>query len=145
MDNAQIARGVMEELFGRGNLAFVDQNFERTYRGHDTLLGEFGTDQLKQEVQMYRTAFPDLSVKVDELISAADKVLIRWSARGTNTGSFLGRPPTGRKMQVQGISVITFGNGKIVEDYTQWEALRMLQDLGIAPSISLSGAQAPGT
>jgi len=145
MDNAQIARSVMEDLFSRGNLDLVDQHFERSYRGHDPLLGEINPDQLKQEVQMYRSAFPDLSVKVDEVVSASEKVLVRWTARGTNKGSFLGRSPTGRRVQVQGISVLTFRDGKVVEDYTQWDALRLLQELGIAPPITAPGAQAPAT
>jgi steroid delta-isomerase-like uncharacterized protein len=145
MDNAQIARGVMEDLFSKGNLGFVDQNFERTYRGHDPLMGEYGCDQLKLEVQMYRAAFPDMTCKVDELVSAADKVLVRWTARGTHKGSFMGRAPTGRQVQVQGITVLTFRNGKISEDYSQWDTLRLLQDLGIAPAIAAPGAQVPAT
>jgi steroid delta-isomerase-like uncharacterized protein len=135
MDNAQIARGVMEELFGRGNLDYVDQYFERTYRGHDTLIGEFGCDRLKENVQMYRTAFPDLTVKIDDLVSASEKVLLRWTARGTHKGQFLGRSATGKKAQTQGITVLTFRNGKVSEDWTQWDALGLLQELGITPQI----------
>jgi len=145
MDNSQIARAVMEELFSKGNLAFVYQNFERTYRGHDPLLGEVNCDQLKKEVQMYRAAFPDLICKVDELIAAADKVLVRWSSRGTHKGPLLGRAPTGRRVEVQGLTVLTFRNGKIAEDYSQWDVLHLLQELGIAPQISAAGAQAPAT
>jgi steroid delta-isomerase-like uncharacterized protein len=141
MDNAQIARGVMEELFGRGNLDYVDQYFERTYRGHDTLLGEFGYDRLKQNVQLYRQAFPDLSVKIDDLVSASEKVLLRWTARGTHRGPFLGRSATGKKATVSGITVMTFRNGKISEDYTQWDALGLLQELGITPQIPELSAQ----
>lgn len=136
MDNVQIARGVLEELFGRGNLDYVDQYFERTYRGHDTLVGEFGCDRLKENVQMYRGAFPDLSLKVDDLVSASEKVLIRWTASGTHKGQFLGRPATGKRTQVQGITVFTFRNGKVSEDWTQWDALGLLQELGITPQIT---------
>ncbi|HXU80899.1 MAG TPA: ester cyclase [Polyangia bacterium] len=141
MDNAQIARGVLEELFGRGNLDYVDQCFERTYRGHDTLIGEFGCDRLKETVQMYRQAFPDLSMKIDDLVSASDKVMLRWTARGTHKGPFLGRSATNRKATVSGISVMTFRNGKISEDYTQWDALGLLQELGIAAPIPELSAQ----
>jgi steroid delta-isomerase-like uncharacterized protein len=145
MDNAQIARDVIEDLFSKGNLALVDQNFERTYRGHDPLLGEINCDQLKKEVQMYRAAFPDMTCKVDELIAAADKVLVRWTMRGTHKGPLLGRAPTGRKVEVQGLTVVTFRNGKIAEDYSQWDVLHLFQELGIAPQISAAGAQAPAT
>jgi len=141
MDNVQIARGVFEELFGRGNLDYVDQCFERTYRGHDTLIGEFGCDRLKENVQMYRSAFPDLSVKIDDLVSASEKVLVRWTARGTHKGQFLGRSATGKKAQAQGMTVFTFRNGKVAEDWTQWDALGLLQELGITPQIPELSAQ----
>jgi predicted ester cyclase len=142
MDNGQIARGALEEVFGKGNLEFVDQYFDRSYRGHDTLVGDFGIDGLKQQVQMYRSAFPDMTAKVDELVAAADKVLVRWTCLGTHKGSFLGKGPTGRRAKVQGISVLTFRNAKIIEDYTQWDALHLLQELGISPQIPELNAQA---
>ena len=135
MDNAQIARGVFEELYGRGNLDYVDECFDGNYRGHDTLIGDFGIDQLKQQAQMYRSAFPDLTIKVDDLVASAEKVLVRWTARGTHRGTFLGRAATGKRTQAEGITVFTFRNGKIAEDWTQWDALGLLQELGITPQI----------
>jgi steroid delta-isomerase-like uncharacterized protein len=141
-DNVQIARSYFEELFGKGKLDFVDRNVDPAFKGHETLLEEYGRDEVKRNAQMYRNGFPDLSVAIDEALAAGEKVLIRWSAKGTHRGSFLGRPPTGKQMDVHGISVITFRNGKIVEEWTQWDALGLLQDLGIAPRIEQPGATA---
>jgi steroid delta-isomerase-like uncharacterized protein len=135
MDNAQIARGVFEEIFSQGKQELIEQYFERSYRGHDTLIGEADRDRFRQSVQMYRAAFPDLNIKVDDLVAASEKVLVRWTARGTHRGQFLGKSPTNKKVEVDGISVLTFRNGKIVEDYTQWDVLSLLQELGITPQI----------
>jgi steroid delta-isomerase-like uncharacterized protein len=143
MENGQIARGVYEELFSKGKLDFVDKNFDRSFQGHDTLLGDYGYDRLKSNVQMYRSAFPDLSIRVDDVVETAEKVLIRWTARGTQRGTFLGRSATNKQSSVQGISVHTFKNGKIIEDFAQWDALKLLRDLGFTPELEQLGSQQP--
>jgi steroid delta-isomerase-like uncharacterized protein len=135
MDNARIVRGVAEQLFGRGRLDFVDEYYDPQYRGHDTLNGEFGRLRLKEIVAMYRTAFPNMNMRIDDLVETSEKVLARWTARGTHTGMFLGVPPTGRESQVQGISLYTFQDGLILEEWTQWNALGLLRDLGITPEL----------
>jgi steroid delta-isomerase-like uncharacterized protein len=137
-DNSQIARAVMEDLFSKGKFDIVDQYFDSAYQGHESLMGSFGRDQVKKHVQTYRTAFPDLHVTVDDLVAASDKVLVRFSCRGTHRGDFLGKPGTGKSVTTSGITVMKFKNGKIVEDWTQWDTLKLLQDLGIAPAIQPS-------
>jgi steroid delta-isomerase-like uncharacterized protein len=132
---------VFEELYGKGRLEFAERNYDRSFKGHDTLIGDFGFDQIKQNVQLYRTAFPDLSITVDELIEASDTVLGRWSARGTHRGEFLNKPATNKQSRVEGISVMTFRNDKIVEDFTQWDVLGLLRDLGLAPDVETPAAQ----
>jgi steroid delta-isomerase-like uncharacterized protein len=134
-NNTQVARSVFEELYSKGKLDLIDQIFDPSYRGHETLIRQFDRSQLKRNVQGYRTGFPDLTITVSETVEAGEKVLVRWTARGTNSGSFLGQPPTGKQTKVDGISVSTFRNGKIVEDWTQWDALGLLQQLGIAPEM----------
>jgi steroid delta-isomerase-like uncharacterized protein len=134
-DISQIARGVFEELYNRGKLEFIDQNYDPTYKGHDTLDGEFGREQLKKNVRAYRTAFPDLTMRIEDLVPSSNKVLVRWTGRGTHRGPFMGKAPTGKQSSVEGITVITFKNGKISEDWTQWDTLRLLQDLGLAPRV----------
>jgi steroid delta-isomerase-like uncharacterized protein len=140
-NNTQVARSVFEDLYGKGRLDLIDQIFDSGYRGHETLLGEFDRNQLKRNVQMYRTGFPDLSVNINEALEAGDKVLVRWTCRGTHRGAFMGQSPTGKPATADGISVITLRNGKIVEDWTQWDALGLLQQLGIAPRVQPTPAQ----
>jgi steroid delta-isomerase-like uncharacterized protein len=141
-DYTQVARGIFEELFNKGKLDFVDKNYDPSFQGHETLLEDYGRDQLKKHVQMYRSAFPDLSLNINEVVAAGEKVLLRWRAKGTHRGSFLGKAPTGTTMDVQGISVLTFRNGKIIEEWTQWDALGLLQGLGMAPQIEATGIPA---
>jgi steroid delta-isomerase-like uncharacterized protein len=142
-DNAQIARQAIEEMNGQGKLELIEKFYDPSYRGHETLTPEVGREQLRKNIQMYRTAFPDLSLKVDEIAAAGEKVLLRWTARGTHKGPFLGAPGTGKPVKTQGITVYTFRNGKIVEEWTQWDALGVLRELGIALPPQQIGHPAP--
>jgi steroid delta-isomerase-like uncharacterized protein len=139
-DNAQIARLMIEDLNTQGKLELIDQHLDAGYRGHETLMQNLGRAELKKNVQLYRTAFPDLVMKADEVASAGDKVLVRWTARGTHKGVFLGVPPTGKPAKTQGITVYTFRNGKIVEELTQWDVLAVIRDLGILREVQASAA-----
>lgn len=143
-DNTEIARLTIEDLNSKGKLEIVDQYFDPSYRGHETLFRELGRDELKKAVQLYRTAFPDLVVKVDEIAAAGEKVLVRWTARGTHKGSFLGASPTGKAAKTRGLTVYTFRGGKIVEEWTQWDILGVIRDLGIMREVQdqLLGQQA---
>jgi len=130
-DNAAIARLTIEDLNSKGKLELVDQHFDASYRGHETVVPELGREELKKNVQMYRTAFPDLVVKIDDIAAAGEKVLVRWTARGTHKGTFLGAAPTGKAVKTRGITVYTFRDSKIVEEWTQWDVLGVVRDLGI--------------
>ena len=141
-DNAQIAKLVMEEVNNTGKMELIDQHYDPSYKGHETLNPNVSRDQLKTDVQMYRTAFPDLNVKVDEVAAAGEKVLLRWTARGTHKGPFLGAAATNKPMKTQGITVYTFRNGKIVEEWTQWDAYNTIRDLGIISQVQPQRAQA---
>jgi steroid delta-isomerase-like uncharacterized protein len=120
----------------------VDQHVDPSYKGHETLSPNLSRDQLKTNTQMYRTAFPDLNVKIDEVAAAGEKVLLRWTARGTHKGPFMGASPSGKPMKTQGITVYTFRNGKIVEEWTQWDAYGMIRELGILSQVQPPRAQA---
>jgi steroid delta-isomerase-like uncharacterized protein len=130
-DNSKIARGVMEELFSKGKLEFIDQNFDPSFKGHETLLGSYARDDIKKHVQLYRSAFPDLNVTIDDIVTAGDKVLLRWTCKGSHKGTFIGKSPTGKSITADGLTVMIFRGGKIVEEWTHWGALKVLQELGI--------------
>ena len=141
--NATIAKGVFEDLFSRGTLGFIDQYFDPGFRGHETLIQEFDRDQLRENVQAYRRAFPDLVMTCDEVVDAGDKVLVRWTVSGTHRGLFLGLSPTGKSTSVKGLSVMTFRDGRIVEDWTQWDAFGLLRELGVTSGLAVGAQPTP--
>ena len=92
-----------------------------------------GPGGLKWLIAMFRTAFPDLHCTVEDEISVDDRFAAHWTIRGTHKGLFLGNPPTGRPVEVQGIIFARTANGRIVEDWTLVDQLGILQQLGLIP------------
>ena len=83
--------------------------------------------------QMFLSAFPDGVSTTDDLIAEGDKVVERFTFRGTNNGSFMGAPPTGKKVTSTGMSIFRIAGGKIVEHWGENDALGTMQQLGLIP------------
>jgi len=79
-------------------------------------------------------AFPDLTMQVDDIFGAGDKVVVRFTLTGTNTGQLFGMPPTGRKITTTGIGIYRFApHGKIVEEWYENDAIGQMRQLGLLP------------
>jgi len=95
--------------------------------------GPLGPQGLKYLIAMFRNAFPDLHCTFEDEIRQGDKLAAHWTMRGTHKGLFLGNPPTGRKVEAQGIIFARTYNGRIVENWTLFDQMGILQQLGIVP------------
>jgi steroid delta-isomerase-like uncharacterized protein len=125
---------IFEEAFNQGNLDVVNELLSSNHLAHNAFGGApNGPKGLKWLIVMFRTAFPDLKCTVEDEIREGDKVSAHWTMRGTHKGSFLGNPPTGRLVQVQGIIFARTENGLVVEDWTLVDQLGILQQLGLVP------------
>jgi steroid delta-isomerase-like uncharacterized protein len=71
--------------------------------------------------------------EVQDLVASGDRVVARWIGRGTHIGELNGMPPTGRKVEVDAISIHRMENGKIAENWTVWDTLGFLRQLGVIP------------
>lgn len=94
----------------------------------------------KRFVEMYRNAFPDLRITVEDLVAEGDKVLTCWTARGTHQGEFMGIPPSGNRVEFTGISIDRIEGGKFVESWSNYDALGMMQQIGAVPSVEQAQA-----
>jgi predicted ester cyclase len=111
----ELARRWFAEGWNKGNIAVADDIFAP----HFTLNGfEVGPAGPKRNVTRARTGFPDIVFTVEEQIAEADRVVTRWTARGTHLGDFDGIAPTGRTVAVPGIVIWRVVDGKVVEDHT---------------------------
>jgi steroid delta-isomerase-like uncharacterized protein len=126
----------MEEGFNKGNLASVDEITAEGFRNHDPADGGdyVGREGAKQQIQMYRAAFPDLQLTIDDIFESGDEVAVRWTARGTHRGDLMGLAPTGVQTVTTGITIDRYEDGKIAESWTNWDTLGLMRQLGAAPA-----------
>ena len=104
-ENKAIASRAVEELWNKNNLAVVDELYATNFVSHG--LPEVTPDRegYKQFVTISRTALPDFHTTVEDIIAEGDKVVQRFTARGTHKGEFMGIPPTGKKVTITGIAI----------------------------------------
>ena len=142
-ENKAVSRRVAEEVFNGGNVDLADELYAPDYVLHDPSLPEdlHGPEGIKRYVAMTLGAFPDIRVAVEDQVAEGDKVVSRWTATGTHTGDLMGIPPTGRRVEISGVTINRFSGGKIAEDWYQSDDLGMMQQLGVVPS----GEQPGGT
>jgi predicted ester cyclase len=137
--NRLIGRRVLLELWGEGRLEVADELYAPNYVDHVSRGPEsgevMGPEGIKQAVTMFRRAFPDLHYMVHEGIAQGDLVMTRFSARGTQEGQFLGLAPTGRVVTYTGIDLNRIAGGKIVESWVNYDALALLQQIGLVPPV----------
>ena len=93
-----------------------------------------GIEGLAQFVSMMRSAFPDLRITVEDDMAVGDKVVTRWTGQGTHQGELMGIAPTGKQVTMTGITIHRIEDTKIVEEWSTWDALGLMQQIGAVPS-----------
>jgi steroid delta-isomerase-like uncharacterized protein len=83
---------------------------------------------------MFFAAFPDMQVEINDLVAEGDKVVTRWTARGTNTGEMMGMPASGKSVTLTGITIDHYRDGKSIEHWENLDMLGMMQQLGAIPT-----------
>jgi steroid delta-isomerase-like uncharacterized protein len=131
-NKAQVRR-LTEEVWNQGNFAVLDELFATDYVGHESSTTIQGQEGARQFISLYRSAFSDIHFTIEDMIAEGDKVVARWSVTGTHDGNLLGIPPTGKHTTGTGITIIRFVEGKDVEDWVNWDALGLMQQLGVVP------------
>jgi predicted ester cyclase len=130
--NETLYRRLIEEGFNQGNLAVVDEIVAPDAIEHQRG-SESGQEGVKRTIRYLRSAFPDFTLTIDELVVAGDKVWARQHGGGTNLGSFAGRPATGIAMTTDVFDVCRFEDGKMVEHWGVPDQLGAMQRLGHIP------------
>ena len=117
-----------------GDLDQLDDVFAAGCVDHDPAPGQQqGPEGFKGFFSTMRAAFPDFGVEVDKMVTDEDNVAIAYTITGTHEGEFEGIAPTGRKVEVRGVQIGRFEDGKIVERWGASNELAILQQLGAAP------------
>lgn len=133
--NEEIARRLHTEVWD-GNLDLVDEIIAEDYVEHSSAHpeGVHGPEEFRQEVEMLRSAFPDLTVTEEDTIAEGDKVASRVTFRGTHEDKFQGVEPTGKSVGFEAIAINRFEDGEIVEAWVQTDVMGLMQQLGVVES-----------
>ena len=93
-----------------------------------------GLDSVKQFYMGFWAAFPGVQITIDDVVAEGDQLACRFTAAGTNTGPFMGMPPTGKQVNFTGMTILRFANGKCVERWAQADFMGLMQQLGVIPA-----------
>ncbi|HLI59939.1 MAG TPA: ester cyclase [Solirubrobacteraceae bacterium] len=114
-----------------GDVAALDQIMAPEYVRHDGGSEPVGLEVHKERILALREAFPDLRCVVEDIFGEENRLAIRWSSVGTHQGDYLGVAPTGRVVEVSGISLSRIHAWRIVEEWVTWDPRQMLFALGV--------------
>ncbi len=135
-ENEALVRRYVEEVYDQRRLDVADEIFAPDFTLHDPDLpgGARGPEGMKRVVETFVGAFPDLQVSLDDGFSSGDKVVTRWTSMGTHQGELMGIAPTGNRVEVTAVGIWRVAEGKIAEAWVVFDALGMMQQLGVASS-----------
>jgi predicted ester cyclase/ribosomal protein S18 acetylase RimI-like enzyme len=119
--------------WNEGRLEVIDEIYAPTFVNHFT--GETPA-ALKQKIAEVRAAFPDVRITIDDQVAEGDRVVSRWTARGTHHGAFMGAPATHKPMAQTGISILRVADHQIVEGWSRADEIGLLQQLGLLPAMT---------
>jgi steroid delta-isomerase-like uncharacterized protein len=129
-ENRRIAREFFERIWNQGDESAIDEFIPLNAQGNDPDFGA-GREGFKAQWRKWREAFPDLHFEIVELVAERDKVLTRWTLTGTHQGEFLGAPPTGNRIKVEGMSLDRIEDGLVAEGFDGWDNLGFRKQLGL--------------
>jgi steroid delta-isomerase-like uncharacterized protein len=142
--NKTAVRRLFDELWNKGNLPVADELIAPTYTHHDASTPDVGRgpESEKKRVTHYRNAFPDMRLTIEDIIAEGETVIARWSCRGQHKGELNGIAPTGKQVAITGVTITRFAGGKMVEGFVNWDALGLMQQLGVVPELGKAKAVA---
>jgi steroid delta-isomerase-like uncharacterized protein len=124
------------EVFRTGDVELLDSLLASDMIDHTPSSGPVvGREPGKALIASFARAFPDTTLRVDLMVAEADCVAAFVSYRSTHTGPFMGHPPTGNVVRVSGMDIMRYRDGQVIELWSQFDDLGLLQQLGIVPQL----------
>ncbi len=130
-ENMRIVRHIYEQVFDKHNLGVVDELYTSDFVYQSPGDPDLHREGLKQAFGDYVSAFPDVRMTIEDMFAAGDRVAVRFTARGTHQGEYMGVPPTGKQVTVTSILIHRLAGGRMVEDWEWEDQLGVLRQLGL--------------
>src|SRR5215468_12404835 len=137
--NKAIAKRAFEEILSQGRFQLAEELYAKDFINHG-IHRDISLEEDQAALKGWHQAFPDLAIVPEKLIAEGDLVTIYWIARGTNTGTGNGLPATGKRGELPGITIWRIVNGKIKEEWSAFDQLSLMQQLGLLANQKPNGA-----
>ena len=129
-----VVRRFYEQMCNERKNEIAGEVFAPGHRLHDPQVpGGSGPQAMAEVISAYQQGV-DGHWEIEEIFSAGDRVIARWTGSGTHVGDMNGIPPTGKKVRVDAISIHRVAGGRISETWQVWDTLGFLQQLGVVPT-----------
>jgi len=142
--NKALAKRAFEELLSKGRFELAEQLYAKDFVNHG-IHRDISLEEDQAALKGWHQAFPDLSIVPEKLIADGDQVAVYWIARGTNTGTGNGLPATGKKAEQSGITIWRIVDGKIKEEWSAFDQLALMQQLGLLDQKQTGASDADAT
>jgi steroid delta-isomerase-like uncharacterized protein len=121
------------QIWSDGKYDLIDEFYSSDYQSRTG--STFGNDRggARRQAEAFRSAFPDIHWEVAEQHMDGDLFVLRYDGDGTNTGGFMGMPPTHKHVSMSGASFMRMKDGKVVESWEYFDTGGMLMQLGMMP------------
>jgi len=131
--NKAIAKRAFEEILSHGRFELVQELYAKDFVNHG-IHRDASLEEDQAALKGWHQAFSDIAIVPEKLIAEDELVTVYWIARGTNTGTGNGLPATGKKVELAGITIWRIVDGKIKEEWSAFDQLSLMQQLGLLPA-----------
>ncbi len=136
----EVIRAFIEDVLNQGRFDRMNDLVLENFIELDPLPGQQqGREGLKAVLMQFRSAFPDIRWRIEEMVSEGEKVVTRFTWNGTHRDTFLGIPATGRHVEVKGVVIDRLEAGKMADSRILMDTLGLLQQLGALPTPPSAG------
>ena len=134
-ENKELVRRWFEEVWNKGRADAIEEMFDENGIAHgladDPSQPIRGPRDFRPFHTVFREAFPNMTIVVEDLIAEADKVAARCSVRGKHEGDFMGREATQSPVEFTGIAIVRIDNGKIIEAWNNFDFMTLHKQVGL--------------
>jgi steroid delta-isomerase-like uncharacterized protein len=136
-DNTAIILRLYEEVWNKRKLEIVSEIISPSHalQAPNISGSSVGPEAYKRQVALFLAGYPDLHFTIEDTVVEKDKVVACWTLSGTHKGDFMGIPATDKSVSVDGITIHHVAGGKIMDSHSNWDALGMMQQLGVVPRL----------
>lgn len=130
--NIGVIRMLHEQVWSQGRVDLIEELYAEDFIGHFPTGIARGRQGIRERVEAHRRAFPNWTEEIDDTIAQGNRVVTRFTSRGTNEGVFLGNPPTGREVEISEVAIYRLSEGQIVEQWVYPDMRSMQEQIRVA-------------